>query len=86
MGQAARHRFTFAEYVSIEEDSGIKHEFADGGVFARAGGTPAHAAITASVGRLLGKRAAESSVHGVRPGPQGAGARDGARHLTRMSP
>ena len=54
MGQAGRHRFTFAEYVSIEEDSGIKHEFVDGGVFAMAGGSPAHAAIAMNVGRLLG--------------------------------
>src|SRR5262245_16883203 len=54
MGQAARHRFTFAEYVSIEEDSGIKLEFVDGGVFAMSGGTPEHAGLTANVLRLLG--------------------------------
>jgi len=54
MAQAVHHRFTFEEYVRLEEDSGTKHEFDRGNVFAMSGGTPEHAAITASVARLLG--------------------------------
>jgi Uma2 family endonuclease len=48
------HRFTFEEYLLVEEDSGIRHEFVGGNVFAMSGGTPAHAGITANVARLLG--------------------------------
>jgi Uma2 family endonuclease len=54
MAQAVHHRFTFEEYLRLEEDSGTKHEFVAGNVFAMAGGTPEHAAITANVARLLG--------------------------------
>lgn len=54
MVQRAHHRFTFDEYVRFEEESGLKHEFLDGQVFAMSGGTPEHAAITANVARLLG--------------------------------
>lgn len=54
MIQAAHHRFSFEDYVRLEEESGIKHEFLAGGIFAMAGGTPEHAAVTATVTRLLG--------------------------------
>lgn len=54
MVQAAHHRFTFEDYVELEEESGIKHEFVAGSIFALAGGTPEHAAVTANVTRLLG--------------------------------
>jgi Uma2 family endonuclease len=54
MAQAVHHRFTFEEYLRLEEDSRTKHEFVAGNVFAMSGGTPEHAAITANVARLLG--------------------------------
>lgn len=54
MAQAAHHRFTFEEYLRLEEESGTRHEFAGGQVFAMSGGTPEHAGITANVTRLLG--------------------------------
>lgn len=54
MTQLARQVFTFAEYLTLEEDSGIKHEFLDGVVYAMSGGSPAHAAIAANLIRLLG--------------------------------
>jgi Uma2 family endonuclease len=54
MTQLARSVFTFAEYVQLEEGSPIKHEFLDGVVYAMAGGSPAHAAVTGNVIRLLG--------------------------------
>lgn len=42
------------EYLAAESASDIRHEFLDGKVFAMAGGTPEHAALAASVIRLLG--------------------------------
>jgi len=51
---AAHHRFTFDEYLRVEEDSGTKHEFVGGQVFAMSGGTPEHAGLTANIMRLLG--------------------------------
>ena len=47
------HHFDFADYLRVEEDSDIKHEFADGLVWAMAGGTPEHARIIANVSALL---------------------------------
>lgn len=54
MSRLAHHRFSFDEYVRLEEDSGIKHEYLDGSIFAMSGGTPEHAAVTANIARLLG--------------------------------
>lgn len=54
MTQAAHHRFTFDDYLRLEQDSAVRHEFASGQVWAMAGGTPEHAGITANVARLLG--------------------------------
>jgi hypothetical protein len=34
------HHFDFADYLRVEEDSGIKHEFADGQVWAMSGARP----------------------------------------------
>jgi Uma2 family endonuclease len=56
MVQTAHHRFTFQEYLQIEADSGIKHEFVAGHVLAMSGGSPDHAGITANIVRLLGNR------------------------------
>jgi Uma2 family endonuclease len=53
MVEPAHHRFTFAEYVTLDEDSGTKHEFLAGQVWAMAGGTPDHAAIAGNVVTLL---------------------------------
>jgi Uma2 family endonuclease len=54
MAQAVHHRFTFVDYLRLEEESTVRHEFAGGQVLAMAGGTPEHAGITANVTRLLG--------------------------------
>jgi Uma2 family endonuclease len=47
--------------LSVEEMSAVRHEFVDGQIFAMAGGTPEHAALSAAVlvvlgGKLLGGR------------------------------
>lgn len=53
MAEPARARFTFAEYLDLEEMSPSKHEFLDGVVYAMAGGSPEHAAVAANVIALL---------------------------------
>src|SRR5205809_1106015 len=53
MGRSAHHHFTFGEYVRLEEDSGTKHEFLGGQVWAMAGETRQHAAISMNVSTLL---------------------------------
>lgn len=49
MSLAARARMTYAEYLSLEEASGEKHEFAGGEMFAMSGGTPTHARLQVRV-------------------------------------
>jgi Uma2 family endonuclease len=53
VGLAARQRFTFDDYLLLEEMAEVKHEFLDGEVWAMAGGSPEHAAIIGNVSTLL---------------------------------
>ncbi len=53
MAQAPHHRFTFAEYVTADEESGVKLEFLGGHVWAMAGGSPDHAAMAGNIVTLL---------------------------------
>ena len=54
MGLAAkRHAYTFTEYLELEESSNVKHEFLEGEIYAMAGGTPRHAALTLAVAAAL---------------------------------
>jgi Uma2 family endonuclease len=53
MASATHHRFSFAEYVELVADKGVKLEFLDGQVWAMSGGTPDHARVTANVSTLL---------------------------------
>ncbi|MEM9193333.1 MAG: Uma2 family endonuclease [Myxococcota bacterium] len=48
-----QRKFTFREYLELEEVSNTKHEFAQGEIFAMAGGTPEHAALSMAMGALL---------------------------------
>ncbi|HEX3067740.1 MAG TPA: Uma2 family endonuclease [Thermoanaerobaculia bacterium] len=41
----ARHRYTYEDYLALELDSELKHEFDDGEIFAMAGGSPRHSAL-----------------------------------------
>ena len=45
--------YTFREYVAFEAASNVKHEYLDGRIYAMAGGTPDHAALSLTVGGLL---------------------------------
>ena len=51
-----RQRFTFGDYLVLEESSAVKHEFLEGHVWAMPGGTPDHAAVSANVIMLLGNQ------------------------------
>ena len=48
------HRYTFEEYLAVEEVSRVRHEFLDGEIYAMAGGTPEHAALSAAATSMLG--------------------------------
>ena len=48
-----RHRYTYAEYLAYERDSGLKHEFDDGEILAMAGGSRRHSALASRVSAAL---------------------------------
>lgn len=48
------HRYTYADYVALEQSSSTKHEFLDGEIYAMAGGSEEHSALAATMLRLLG--------------------------------
>lgn len=50
------HRYTYQDYVWLEDDSPIRHEFLAGEIVAMAGGTPEHAAMGAEIIRQLGEQ------------------------------
>ncbi len=54
MSETAHQRFSFADYIRLEEYSNVRHEFLNGLTYAMAGGSPAHAALAARVIRQLG--------------------------------
>jgi Uma2 family endonuclease len=47
------HRYTFHEYLTLEESSTVRHEFLAGEIYAMAGGTPQHAALAVAVSAAL---------------------------------
>jgi len=47
------HRYTFEEYLTLEESSSVRHEFLAGEIYALAGGSPAHAVLAMAVGAAL---------------------------------
>ena len=51
---ARRVHYTYQQYVALEEESAIRHEYLDGEIYAMAGGSPDHAALAATVIGLLG--------------------------------
>src|SRR5476649_960532 len=56
ISRARRHRYSYSEYLVLEAGSSVRHEFADGEIYAMAGGTPTHAALAATIIRLVGAR------------------------------
>lgn len=54
MAQPIPHtQFSYAEYLERERETGLKHEWLDGQIFAMAGGTPEHARLLFETGHLL---------------------------------
>lgn len=50
---ARLHSYSFKDYLLVEEMSQVKHEYLDGEIYAMAGGTVLHAALTGSVSAML---------------------------------
>lgn len=46
-------RMSYSEYLALEVSGGAKHEYVNGEVFAMAGGTIAHGALTVAIGTAL---------------------------------
>ena len=44
-----RVHYTYAEYLALEEEASVRHEYLDGEIYAMAGGSPDHAAIAAAL-------------------------------------
>jgi Uma2 family endonuclease len=51
---ARRLHYTDEQYLGLEEESSVRHEYLDGEIYAMAGGSPDHAALAAVVIHLLG--------------------------------
>lgn len=54
MSTAKRLHYSYAQYLRMLEESTLKLEFCDGVIYAMAGGTPAHAFLSAAAIRLIG--------------------------------
>lgn len=50
------HRYSFAEYLAVEEVERVRHEYLDGEIYAMAGGMPEHAALAAALTTALGQQ------------------------------
>jgi len=50
---ARRPHYSYAEYLALEDESPIRHEYLEGEIYAMAGGSPDHAALAAAVIGLL---------------------------------
>ena len=48
-----RHRYTYAEYLAYEQDSGLKHEYENGEILAMAGGSRRHNALASRISAAL---------------------------------
>lgn len=53
MTSARRLHHTYLDYLRLERESPIKHEYCDGEIFAMAGGTPEHATLSAEIIALI---------------------------------
>ena len=53
---ARRVHYTYAQYLALEDESSVRHEFLDEEIYAMAGGSPDRAALAAAlIGMLRGK-------------------------------
>jgi Uma2 family endonuclease len=49
----SRHHYSYDEYLAVERDSEMKHEFVDGGIYAMAGGSLRHGALASRISAAL---------------------------------
>ncbi len=54
------HEHTFADYLRLEKDSNLKHEFLDGEIYAMTGGTLLHAKLAVNISSTLHAQLRES--------------------------
>jgi Uma2 family endonuclease len=53
MGAAETLALTYEAYLTLERETGVRHELVGGFAYAMAGGTPAHGRVAMAVGALL---------------------------------
>jgi Uma2 family endonuclease len=56
VASARLHRYTYEDYLLLEQHSQVRHEFLDGEIYAMAGGTPEQAALASFVLRHIGNQ------------------------------
>lgn len=56
MSTARQLNYAYEDYLRIEENSQVRHEYLAGEVYAMAGGSPEHGALAFRIGRVLGDR------------------------------
>ena len=74
------HRYSFQDYLAVEEISTVRHEFLDGEIYAMAGGSVLHAALSAAVLAALHRQLGRP-LPCLQLGPPRPGARDRTRQL-----
>ena len=47
------HEYSYAEYLAHENVSNVKHEYLEGEIYARVGGSPEHAALAVAIASSL---------------------------------
>ena len=54
MSTARQLNYSYEDYLRIEENSPVRHEYLAGEVYAMAGGSPEHGALALRIARVLG--------------------------------
>ncbi len=64
-GPQARHRYSYADYIELERERGVRLEYLDGDIFAIPPASPDHAALAVNLAfALLGERERGGRVYG----------------------
>lgn len=56
MRALAVHRYTWKQYLTLERESTVKHEYLEGEIYAMAGGTPEHSLLATNAIIALGRQ------------------------------
>ena len=56
MSTARRLHYSYAQYLEIERMSSVKHEYLDGEIYARPGGTPQHGMLASRIAALVSQQ------------------------------